>query len=338
MESENPQQLPRETPPEPEALVSAPHRLPAPEPGSLGSLRPPAFHLALFALTFASAVAAALALEEKPETPDSIGRSLGFAAALLAILLAHEMGHFLLARRHRVNASWPYFLPAPFLSMIGTFGAMIRLRALPRGPRALLDIGAAGPICGFLVTVPILYLGMMLSHVVPMPAATGTGWTLWDSLVTWSRSGEIPDVIGIDFGEPLLLKLLAYQRFGALPANLTVAMHPVLLAGWFGLLVTALNLLPLGQLDGGHILYAISPRLHRLLGAPFSAALIGLGIFTPFAGWLFWGALTGTVLSHHPPLKDPTQPLGKARIAAAILSLAIFVVSFSPIPLALLRA
>ncbi len=214
---------------------------------------------------------------------------------------------------------------------------MIRLRSLPRTRNALVDIGAAGPICGFLVTLPVLVVGLRLSHVVANPPVEP--WTLWDALVTWSRTGQFPEMRdSIGLGEPLILQLLERLRFGVLPDNQTIDFHPVALAGWFGLFVTALNLLPLGQLDGGHILHAVSPKLHRALGAPLSAILVGLGVFTPFIGWLFWGLLTGTVLSRHPPLREGEVPLSAGRKLIALVSLLIFIASFAPVPLAMLLA
>ena len=310
-----------------------------PSPGTLGSRVPPAFNLILFALTFVSALLACLMLDgsETATSLSLLGRATGFALALLAILLAHEMGHFLLARRHGVDASWPYFIPAPLVSFIGTFGAVIRLRALPKTRMALIDIGASGPIFGFLVTLPVLWLGLRLSHVTADTPAEG--WTLFDALAAWLRTGDAPVLRdGIGLGEPLLLQLFERIQFGVLPDGKTLELHPIALAGWFGLFVTALNLLPLGQLDGGHVLYAVSPRLHRGLGPFLSAVLVGLGVFTPFMGWLFWGLLTGTVLSRHPPLEDAQPALGAGRIAIAILCLIIFILSFAPVPLAMLRA
>ncbi len=335
---------------------------PAPQaPGTLGAPFPPALNLGLFALTFASTILAGLLLDDvqrpaapavvqllqrlgvSPETATSaaqlipaLPRAIAFAASLLGILLAHEMGHFLLARRHRVDATWPFFLPAPLISFIGTLGAMIQLRTLPRTKNALIDIGAAGPLCGFLVTLPVLVIGLRLSQVVPL-TETLHHWTLFDALSIWQRTGDFPALRdGVDLGEPLLLQLLEYLRFGALSDTQTILFHPVAVAGWFGLFVTALNLLPLGQLDGGHILYAVSPRLHRLLGAPLSALLLALGVFTPFIGWMIWGLLTGTVLSRHPPLREPESLMGRGRALIVAASLLVFIVSFSPVPIAML--
>ena len=309
----------------------------APEPGSLGSLRPPLVNIGLFLLTALSTLGAGALLDEPAGLSPlrTLGRAAAFSASLLSILLAHEMGHFLAARRHGVDASWPYFIPAPLLSFIGTFGALISLRETPRNRAALIDIGAAGPLAGFLVTVPVVLLGMKLSVTGP---ASGTlvPWTLFEALEQLVRQGDWPALRdGVDLGEPLLLQLCERLVFGALPAAQSITLHPVAVAGWFGLFLTALNLLPLGQLDGGHILFAASARLHRTLGPPLSALLVGLGVFTPFTGWLLWGLLTGTVLSRHPPL-EPGAKLGR-RWLLVLASLLVFALSFSPVPLSMLR-
>jgi membrane-associated protease RseP (regulator of RpoE activity) len=296
----------------------------------------------LFLLTAASAVAAGLQLEDGPDLPNGsiwgqLPRALAFSAALLSILLAHEFGHFFAARQHGVDASWPYFLPAPLLSFVGTFGAVIRLRELPRTRRALLDIGAVGPLAGFFVAAAVLWLGLNLSTVSDQEQAV-VRWTLFDALDHAVTRGEWPELRNaIELGDPPLLLAMQYLRFGPLGPSQSLVLHPIGLAGWFGLLVTSLNLLPLGQLDGGHILHAVSPRLHRLLGPPFSALLLGLGIFTPFLGWALWGLATGTVLSEHPPVSEPEERLGWTHRLLALGCLGAFLLSFTSMPLALLR-
>ena len=318
-------------------MSEAPIEVARPLPGTLGSLRPPLLNLLLFVLTAASAfVAGALLTDTQlppPTQAEAVRHGIAFSAALLAILLAHEMGHFLLARRHGVDATWPFFIPAPLLSLIGTLGAVIRLRSTPRTRRALVDIGAAGPIAGFLVTVPVLAIGLRLSTIVPEEGPF-RHWTLWDSLMTWMREGRFLRLReGFDLGKPLGMILLE-KLVVHVPAGHSLALHPVAVAGWFGLLLTALNLLPLGQLDGGHCLYASSPRVHRLVGAPFSAMLLGLGVFTPFFGWAVWGLITGMFLNHHPPVRDAEPTLSNGRRIVLLASLIIFVLCFAPVPLA----
>lgn len=313
---------------------------PPPGPGSLGALRPPALNVWLFLLTLASAFLSGTALVDtqlpRPDTTGMLWNGLGFSVSLLAILLAHEMGHFLLARRHGVDATWPFFIPAPLLSLIGTLGAVIRLRALPRTRAALLDIGAAGPVAGFLVTLPVTALGLKLSTAVPVePPAPH--WNLFDSLLSLARTGHmLPMRDAFDLGAPLGMRLLERLVVGPLPEGRHLALHPVAIAGWFGFLLTALNLLPLGQLDGGHVLYGASPRLHRLLGPPLSAALLALGVFTAFPGWIFWGLLMGLGLSFHPPLAAPEERLDRPRLLLLAGCAAMMLLSFSPVPLILL--
>jgi membrane-associated protease RseP (regulator of RpoE activity) len=313
---------------------------PPPGPGTLGALRPPLLNVFLFLLTFASAFIAGSALNDtqlpEPTTRQMIRHGLGFSAALLFIMLSHEMGHFLLARRHKVDATWPFFIPAPLLSIIGTLGAVIRLRSLPRTRTALLDIGAAGPIAGFVATIPVLVLGLKLSTVVPAEPEP-LRWSLFEAGLTWFRTGNWPPLReAFDLGSPLGMAICQKLVVGELPFGKTLALHPIAIAGWFGFLLTALNLLPLGQLDGGHVLFGSSPRLHRLLGPPLSAGLLALGVFTAFPGWIIWGLLMGLGLGFHPPLTAPEGRLDGRRRLLVAASLVLFVLSFSPVPLALL--
>jgi membrane-associated protease RseP (regulator of RpoE activity) len=308
----------------------------APAPGTLGSLRPPLLNLFLFALTAVSAFMAGALLTDTqlpvPTRAEAVQHGLSFSAALLAILLAHEMGHFVLARRHGVDATWPFFIPAPLLSLIGTLGAVIKLRSLPRTRTALVDIGAAGPIAGFLVTIPVLWVGLKLSTIVPQEGPFAH-WTLFDALSSWLREGRwISLRDGFDLGRPLGMMLI--ERLARdVPAGYSLALHPVAVAGWFGLLLTALNLLPLGQLDGGHCLYSASPALHRAIGAPVSALLFALGVITPFFGWALWGLITGLFLNTHPPVAEAEPSLSRGRRLVLLVSLAIFILSFTPVPL-----
>lgn len=313
---------------------------PPPGPGTLGALRPPLLNVFLFLLTFASAFLAGSALNDtqlpEPTQREMIRHGLGFSLALLFIMLTHEMGHFVLARKHKVDATWPFFIPAPLLSIIGTLGAVIRLRSLPRTRKALLDIGAAGPIAGFVATIPVLWLGLHWSTIVPAEAPSAH-WTLFDAALNWFQTGQWPPMReAFDLGTPLGMALFERIVVGDLPADKALALHPVAVAGWFGFLLTALNLLPLGQLDGGHVLFGSSPRLHRILGPPLAAALLALGVFTAFPGWILWGLLMGLGLGFHPPLAQPEERLDGPRRALVALSVVLFALSFSPVPLALL--
>ena len=311
-----------------------------PLPGTLGAPRPPLLNVLLFLLTFGSAFLAGTwltgAQHPEPTEAEALRQGLGFALALLFIMLAHEMGHFLLARKHGVDATWPFFIPAPFLSLIGTLGAVIRLRSLPKTRRALLDIGASGPIAGFLATLPVLVLGLRWSKVVPAEPET-PGWTIFDAVLHWFQHGTWPPLRdAFALGYPLGMELVHDLVLGTLPPGMTLSLHPIAVAGWFGFLLTALNLLPLGQLDGGHVLFAASPRLHRLLGPPLSAALLAAGVFTPFPGWILWGLLMGLGLGSHPRLTEPEERIDGRRRLLVAASCLLFLLSFSPVPLALL--
>jgi membrane-associated protease RseP (regulator of RpoE activity) len=313
---------------------------PPPGPGTLGALRPPLLNVFLFLLTFASAFLAGTLLTDTqlptPTTSEQLRHGLGFSLALILIMLTHEMGHFFLARRHGVDATWPFFIPAPLLSLIGTLGAVIRLRSLPKTRKALIDIGAAGPIAGFVATIPVLVLGLRWSTVVPIEPPQ-PHWTLFESALQWFQTGSWPSPReAFDLGYPLGMEIVQRIAVGTLPEGHTLALHPIAVAGWFGLLLTALNLLPLGQLDGGHVLFGAAPRVHRALGPPLSAALLALGVFSPFPGWILWGLLMGMGLGGHPRLSEPEERIDGGRRLLVALSALLFLLSFSPVPLVLL--
>ena len=227
-----------------------------------------------------------------------------FAATLLFILGVHEMGHYVAARLHGVQVTLPYFIPVPF--GLGTFGAFIQLKSPVENRKALFDVGLAGPLAGFLVAVPLMMLGLLQSSLVPRIAAEGqVGSSL---LIRW-----LVDVI-IPHGP-----------------NQAVALSPVAIAAWFGLLVTGFNLLPLGQLDGGHIAYAALGNTARPLGTAAFAALLVMG-FTTWSGWWTWAffaLLTG--LGHPEPLNNIT-PLDGGRKFVGLLTLGLFFLLFTPKP------
>jgi membrane-associated protease RseP (regulator of RpoE activity) len=162
-------------------------------------------------------------------------------------------------------------------------------------------------------------------------------WTLFDAFVQWFQQGTWPPLReAFDLGYPLGMSALQHLVVGSLPEGKTLALHPIAVAGWFGFLLTALNLLPLGQLDGGHVLFGTSPRLHRFLGPPLSAVLLALGVFTAFPGWILWGLLMGLGLGMHPRLAEPEDRIDGNRRLQVVVSLLLLVLSFSPVPLALL--
>jgi len=241
--------------------------------------------------------------------PAALLSGLPFAGTLLGILVTHEFGHYLFSVLHRVPASLPLFIPGP-PHFIGTFGAVIRMRGPIMSRRALFDIGVAGPIAGFLVAVVALVIGLRLSRVVTNDA-----------------------VYGLHLGEPLLLQFVSWVVLGPLPQGYDVILHPVGFAAWFGLFVTSLNLIPIGQLDGGHVAYALWGGKQRMVALAMIPILMVLG-FMPggWPGWFLWAGLAGLVGLAHPPVRDPDTPLGRTRMLVGWGALAIFVLTFAPIP------
>ncbi|MCZ2156234.1 MAG: site-2 protease family protein [Bryobacterales bacterium] len=227
-----------------------------------------------------------------------------YSLTLLTILVAHEFGHYFACVHYRIDASLPYFLPAP--SLIGTLGAFIRIRQRIATTRELFDIGVAGPIAGFIFVIPALLIGVSLSKVVP-------------------GAGHAGDLV---FGSPPLLHLVERLILPGVPER-DILLHPMARAGLIGLLATALNLLPVGQLDGGHIVYAFLPRAHRWISRGFVLLLLPLGLL--WEGWFFWAALLFFFGLKHPAVYDDRSP-GAARRRIAYLSLAIFLLSFTPVP------
>jgi membrane-associated protease RseP (regulator of RpoE activity) len=239
-----------------------------------------------------------------------------FALSLLSILLAHELAHYFTSRRYRVPASLPYFIPLPipdFLgNVLGTMGAVIVMKGRIGNRRAMLDIGAAGPLTGLIVAIPVLILGLSLSHVQPLP-------------VNQAYSME---------GNSLLYLLLKYAMFRQwLPSGgVDVFIHPVAFAGWAGLLVTSLNLIPAGQLDGGHVLYSLLGDRARRLTWPIILALAVLGLVA-WPGWFLWAGLVFLFGQRHPGPLDSITQLDTKRKVVAVLVLAVFLLTFTPIPL-----
>ncbi len=255
--------------------------------------------------------------------------ALDFAMALMAILLAHESGHFLVARRYGINASPPYFLPAPpAVNWIGTFGAFIRLRSPIVDRRQLLDVGAAGPWAGFAVALVALVVGLLRSQI--LPGDGGGGGQLVVLPYGQIRLGDSP---------------LMYVARHLLVGDGMVLLHPLALAGWLGLFVTMLNLLPLAQLDGGHVLYALAGRRQAQWGVATWWMMIVLGIaywqwFPPYAWealwWWVWAVLIlvlGRGRIAHPEVLDRHRPLPRDRRVLAWATLALFAVTFTPVPI-----
>ena len=237
---------------------------------------------------------------------------LWYSLTLLAILGSHEFGHYYYCRRYDVDATLPYFIPAP-IPLTGTLGAIIKIREAFPTRTALFDIGVGGPIAGFIVLIPALFVGMSLSQVVPLPSNT----TLYN------------------LGEPLLFQWVARLQFGVLPADQTINMHPMVFAAWFGMLATALNLLPFGQLDGGHITYATLGRW----AAPISLATVGTAIALTYnsSSWMFMTVMMLIMLfllgPRHPRVVYEHEPLAPGRRLVALLALVIFIICFTPVPI-----
>ena len=239
-----------------------------------------------------------------------------FSLSLMSILLAHELGHYFVSRLHGVPASLPYFIPLPipdFLgNVLGTLGAVIRMKAPIGNRRAMLDIGSAGPLIGLVVALPVLIIGLSLSQVEPLP---------------------VNQVYSME-GNSLLYLLLKYFMFGQwLPGDgVDVFIHPVAFAGWAGLLVTSLNLIPAGQLDGGHVLYSILGERAQQLTWPIIIVLAALGLLA-WPGWFIWAGLVYLFGRGHPGPLDRVTKLDARRKLVAGLVLAAFILTFTPVPL-----
>lgn len=281
-------------------------------------------YVALFCLTvvtttmvgvghYASFYAGFKAIDLPFSTWELAVRGLWYSLSILAILGAHEFGHYYACRYYGVDASLPYFLPVP-LPLTGTLGAFIRIRQQIPTKRALFDIGIAGPIAGFVVLIPVLMVGMYMSQVIEVPK---------------NFDGAV-----YELGEPLLFKAVAWLTFGAVPEGYTVNMHPVAFAAWFGMLATTLNLFPIGQTDGGHVSYAVLGRYSTFLSFGTLASLVGLSFVS--MSWVVWTVLMTAMLivvgPTHPTTIDEHVPLDRSRLWLAGFALAMFVLCFSPVP------
>jgi len=241
--------------------------------------------------------------------PAALLTGLPFAITLLTILLAHELGHYFACRYHHIRSSYPMFIPAP--TLIGTFGAFILIRSPILSARALFDVGASGPLVGFLLAIPAMAYGVLHAKVLPALTSSGDG-----------------DLV---FGVPGLMRLIAAVIQPNAHAG-ELLLHPVGRAAWVGLFATALNLLPVGQLDGGHILRSVSPRLHRMVSLALPLMLLPMGYFL-WRGWLIWAALLfGVRYFRAAPIYDPT-PLDPNRRFGALLALLVFLLCFMANPL-----
>lgn len=275
----------------------------------------PLLHLVLFLATLGTTITAgAMQQGVNPlETPWQLYKGLPFSLTLLTILFCHEMGHYLAARYHDLDVSLPYFLPAPPIPfLIGTFGAFIRIRSPILHKPALLDVGVAGPLTGVLVTLPLLVVGLQLSEIKPPPPTPET-------------------MPGIVLGESLLFKFICWLTLGDLPNDYNLIMHPMAFAGWIGLLVTNINLFPIGQLDGGHVAYALFGERSRVLGQVFFLFLLACGLLAWY-GWLVWAMLLYILGTSHPATVFSWVPLDARRRRLGFFTLLVFLLTFMPTP------
>ena len=236
-----------------------------------------------------------------------------FSFTLLAILGTHEFGHYFTARYHGASVSLPFFIPAPPpIFLFGTMGAVIRMRSPARDRNSLFDIAVAGPLAGLVVAVPALLLGL-----------------------SWSRVGMVlPDHSGLTFGDSLLMRALTWLVFGSIPTGMDVFVHPVALAGWVGLFVTALNLFPVGQLDGGRIAYALFGSWHRQVSIATFVGLMALGAVFHSANWIVFAGLILLLMGfHHPPPLDDLTPVSRRRYVLGVGCLILLILLIPPVPI-----
>ena len=236
-----------------------------------------------------------------------------YALSLMGILVVHESGHYLASRQWGVHATLPYFIPAPF-TLLGTFGAVIKIKSPIPNRRALMDIGAIGPVTGFLIAVVVSIIGLQFSTVVD--------------------TSPLPEQSSIVLGDNILFKFLSYLIIGTLDEGKDIYLHPVAFAGWIGMFITALNLLPIGQFDGGHVLYGLSSKWYHRLRYFVIVILVVLGI-KYWMGWLVFAFLGSLLGLRHPPPIDPYSPLDRQRKILGIVTILIFILCFIPVPIKL---
>ena len=230
-----------------------------------------------------------------------------FSFSLLLILTGHELGHYITSRKYGVSVTLPYFLPIPH-PLIGTMGAFIRIKSILPNRRALIRIGAFGPIIGFMLAIPITIIGLALSKTARITDFAG----------------------GIGLGSSLLFRFFSYLLHPNVPPGHDLVLHPMAFAGWLGFFVTAMNLLPLGQLDGGHIVYAILGKYRKYATIGIIASMILLGLLWP--GWFFWVALIVLLGLKHPKSQDEITKINKSDKIIAVTALVVLILAFIPVP------
>jgi hypothetical protein len=315
----------------------------------------PWINLIMFLITFISVVyTGALAVYQPPEGIGTLQYLLGgfthfaeglpFGLSLMAILLAHELGHYFVGRYRHAPVTLPYFIPLPApISPFGTMGAVIQMKAPPRNKRSLLEIGIAGPLAGFIVAIPILIYGLTLSKIEPITLAPGNylqmeGNSIFYLFMKWAIFGKLlPEPSSFGNLSPIFYWIIYFFTGRPFPwGAFDVIIHPIAFAGWAGLLVTALNLLPVGQLDGGHILYALLGSKAKKLFPFLLGATILLGFI--WQGWWLWAALLFVFGRMYDEPLDQITTLDKKRKILAVVGLFLFIILFIPVPLIIVTA
>ncbi|OGC79727.1 MAG: hypothetical protein A2145_01040 [candidate division Zixibacteria bacterium RBG_16_40_9] len=279
-------------------------------PGVVAPKKIPWINILLFILTiFSTLLTGAMSAGQTDflNHPQRIFQGASYSFWLLSILLFHEFGHYWAAKNRKVKVTLPYFIPGP--TLFGTFGAFIRAKSPFKNRRELLEVGAAGPVAGFVVSVLAIIFGLSTSQIVK----------------------TIPETEGLHLGDSLLFSFLSKLVIGDLPIGHDILLSPVAFAGWAGLLVTMLNLIPIGQLDGGHISYALFGNRQKIIGNLATLGMIGLAYFWP--GWLVWVALAILMRTDHPPTLNDQIPLHQSHKILGWISYAIFILCFIPVPL-----
>ena len=263
----------------------------------------PIINVILFVLTLATTYFAGLMF-------GGVLKAIIFSLSIIIILGGHELGHYFVCKYYNIPATLPYFIPAPF-TLIGTFGAVIRMGGLIPSRKEVIEVGIAGPIVSFLLSIPAAFIGLHYSTIVPASSTQG-----------------------IKLGDSLIFLLLTYLVKGETSPGTEIMLHPLALSAWIGFFVTALNLLPLGQLDGGHILYGFLTRNRKYVVYPVAGILFLLGFL--WQGWWFWLFLILLLGFKHPPLVDEISPLIKRDKFLLIFALLMFILSFVPVPFQLI--
>jgi membrane-associated protease RseP (regulator of RpoE activity) len=303
-----------------EVMTTSPRLLIRLKPMGIGnkSSNIPWLNIILFILTVISTLIAGAMLEGVDPLQNNalwvnpfgiFAIGLPFSISLLSIMLFHEFGHYIASRKHNVEVTLPYFLPSPFMSFIGTFGAIIRSKSAFINRRQLLDVGAAGPLAGLAAAFVVLIVGIKTSAVIPLSNA-GPG--------------------AVEMGESLLYKALEYLLRGPVPESQALMLNSVAVAGWAGMLITMINLMPIGQLDGGHIIYAMFGRKQKYFAY---GAVIGLMVLSFFwIGWALWLIISIFIRPLHPPTIMDDIELGTGRKIVGYLCIVAFILCFMPIP------